>query len=217
MTTPPATDQAARPDLNMVWVIGLNRTGTTSLAHALYLLGLPNLHYPDAEHMLRADYSVLDGWRGGSDLSVAGHYRELDLAFPGSRFVLSTRDENDWLRSVTKHFERVPVATDAGASGAMRRKVYGAPRPTESQFRAAWARHHSEVRAYFAGRDDLIEMDVANGDGWEALCPFVGLDVPAVPFPNTNRADGRDAHGSLEAVEMHRDAAMRLRGKQPAA
>ena len=43
------------------------------------------------------------------------------------------------------------------------------------------------VRAYFAGRpDDLLVLDVVGGEGWEKLCPFLGLEPPAEAFPHFN-------------------------------
>ena len=56
------------------------------------------------------------------------------------------------------------------------------------KFSAAYHRHHADVRRYFADRpDDLLEMNIIEGDGWEKLCPFLGLPTPAVPFPHLNR------------------------------
>ena len=44
--------------------------------------------------------------------------------------------------------------------------------------------HERRVRAHFAGRpDDLLVMDITAGDGWEQVCPFLGLPVPDAPFP----------------------------------
>ena len=34
--------------------------------------------------------------------------------------------------------------------------------------------------------DDLFVLDVRGGEGWEKLCPFLGLNVPDVPFPHAN-------------------------------
>lgn len=52
---------------------------------------------------------------------------------------------------------------------------------------AAYHRHHADVRRYFAGRPhSLLEMNLVEGDGWETLCPFLGLPAPAVPFPHLN-------------------------------
>ena len=41
--------------------------------------------------------------------------------------------------------------------------------------------------AHFAGRpDDLLVLDVVGGEGWERLCPFLGLAPPDEPFPHFN-------------------------------
>ena len=29
-------------------------------------------------------------------------------------------------------------------------------------------------------------MNICDGDGWEVLCPFLGKDIPNVPFPKLN-------------------------------
>jgi len=45
--------------------------------------------------------------------------------------------------------------------------------------------HYDNALRYFADRpDDLLVMDIPGGDGWDALCPFLGADVPDVPFPH---------------------------------
>jgi hypothetical protein len=47
----------------------------------------------------------------------------------------------------------------------------------------AFCRHNQEVRATIAsGR--LLVMDIA--DGWEPLCGFLDVPVPAEPFPRVN-------------------------------
>ena len=55
--------------------------------------------------------------------------------------------------------------------------------PTFEQLRDV----HAEVRRYFSNRpDDLLELNIAGGQGWEALCPFLGLAAPDQPFPRLN-------------------------------
>jgi len=196
------------PHQGMVWGIGLNRTGTSSLAHALFALGYPNLHYPNARRMLAEDWSIFDGWRGGSDLPVAGMYQTLDRAFPGSKFVLTVRDMDDWLRSIVRHFEGVPRSMDRDVSATFRERVYGRARPTPDLFAAAYERHKGEVVRSFVDRPgDLLVMDITAGDGWERLCPFLGLAIPERPFPNANRADKQDTGGVPEAIRWHRAVA----------
>jgi hypothetical protein len=45
--------------------------------------------------------------------------------------------------------------------------------------------HRANVISYFKDRPgDLLVMDVCGGEGWEKLCPFLGLAIPNVPFPH---------------------------------
>jgi hypothetical protein len=40
------------------------------------------------------------------------------------------------------------------------------------------------VREHFADRPgDLLVLDITAGEGWDRLCPFLGLPEPGVPFP----------------------------------
>ena len=62
--------------------------------------------------------------------------------------------------------------------------------PDELKMTSAYLRHHSEVRHYFRDRaHDLLEVDFAQGDGWEKICAFLNLPVPTEPFPHLNKAN----------------------------
>ena len=46
---------------------------------------------------------------------------------------------------------------------------------------------YHEINTYFKNRpNDLLVMNICEGDGWEMLCPFLGTDIPDVPFPKLN-------------------------------
>lgn len=174
-------------EIPRVFVIGLSRTGTSSLNEALQLLGSAHTHNPDPEPFFEGDFSLFESYNSGSDISVAAFYRELDEAYPGSKFVLTLRDAEAWLRSVVIHFTTLPKNSTMGRRGELRERVYGSAWPTPEQFLESYKRHITEVAAYFRGREeDLLVMDVTKGDGWEKLCPFIGRQIPNVPFPFTN-------------------------------
>jgi hypothetical protein len=111
-------------------------------------------------------------------------YRELAAAFPGSRFVLTTRDPDAWLRSwrnMVKTQRRSPERDER--IGAL----FGLPFPdvSDTELLERVARHNREVLDYFADRpDDLLVVDWANGDSWPELCSFLGIKEPEVPFPH---------------------------------
>ena len=189
----------------MVWVIGLNRTGTTSVAAALHVLGYPNLHHPDPVAMQRGDWTVFKGWRGGSDLPVAAWYRRLDDLFPGSKFVLTTRDPDLWLKSVAGHIERIPKADDLSPAAWARKSLYGSLRPSRAQLADAFARHEEDVRRHFEGREnDLLLADFTAGAGWAPLCRFLSVPEPVATFPKMNTADGKVEGVVEEMLARHR-------------
>jgi hypothetical protein len=174
-----------------VFGLGLSKTGTHSLNKALTILGIPSIHYPDPADMLAGRFDkALEGYKAATDITVAAFYRELDAAYPGSRFVLTLRDMPEWLESVGDHRKRRDGRPEepGDPKAEVRRRLYGAATFEERTYAAAYERHAAEVRAYFAERPGtLLEMNICAGDGWEALCPFLGLKVPPEPFPDLNK------------------------------
>jgi hypothetical protein len=166
-----------------VWGIGLARTGTTTLCEVFRQLGyervLHNPHFPALE---TAD--------AAADNECALFYRYLDYRFPGSKFILTTRALQDWLRSINFVLDTYPVRCRTENIAIFRRMtLYGTVSFDESKMTATYLRHHSEVRHYFRDRAcDLLEVDFARGDGWGTICAFLELPVPNHPFPHLNKA-----------------------------
>jgi hypothetical protein len=113
-------------------------------------------------------------------------YRSLDRDYPGSKFVLSLRAPESWIRSVRRHF--------GSQSTPMRQWIYGAgcPAGNEALYLRRFEAHNREVLDYFRDRpDDLVTMNLAEGDGWEKLCVFLGKETPDIAFPHLNRGGVR--------------------------
>lgn len=66
----------------------------------------------------------------------------------------------------------------------------------------AYKRHHDDVRRYFRKRpSDLLEINIIEGEGWEKLCPFLGLPIPDMSFPRSNtRSDWIRSQGRSPAM-----------------
>lgn len=172
-----------------VFCVGFQKTGTTSLQYALSLLGYrvagimdANVHETPAA--LHAEcLRFLPQFDAFADNPWPLYFREFDAMFPDAKFILTTRDPDRWYASACEHF---------GAGGSrMRQWIYGAASPGGN--RAAYidrlTRHAAEVRAHFANRPgDFMEFDVAQGDGWDKLCGFLGKPVPRRAFPRLNTA-----------------------------
>jgi len=166
-----------------VFGIGLSRTGTKSLVLALRTLGYRAVHWPQTlDKIAEVD--------AAADITVAHRYRFLDAIFPGSKFVLTTRDRDDWLCSIEAHYESLDEAHQPRTLDQLESEfeVYGSWEFEEMRFLQAIAKHEAEVWDYFHDNghaDQLLEFDVR--DGWEPLCAFLGHDVPDEPSPWANR------------------------------
>ncbi|MEL6237260.1 MAG: sulfotransferase family protein [Pseudomonadota bacterium] len=182
-----------------VFCIGFQKTGTSSVRDALASVGyrvtgvfgrdvdLAELRATFVERGLKiaAQYDAVE------DMPWPLMYRELDAAFPGSKFILTIRDTDRWYASISGHFGDNP--------NHMQQLTYGddapAPLSHEARYRQVYDQHNEAVRAYFADRpDDLLEIWLERGHGWSELGPFLGLeDVPTGPFVHTNSSSQRNS------------------------
>ena len=181
-----------------VFGIGFHRTGTSSLRAALQRLGYRvcgavGTRDPDiADRVREIAFPLLDRFDAFGDNPWPILFRELDERCPGSRFVLTTRPTDEWLRSVTRYF--------GARTTPMREWIYGAGSPlgNESRYRERYERHHAEVLEHFRDRPgDLLVLRVTAGEGWRELCDFLGRDDPGSVFPHVEPSarDARAASG----------------------
>lgn len=186
----------SRSELPIVFGVGLNKTGTSSLGVACELLGYRPLHHETSRlksapltELVRE--TVAKGERPFSRLPelrkfnaffdmrcVERYFPAFDEAYPGAKFILHTRDLEPWLNSRQKHVER------AVARGSKTWTIVD---------RAAWrdeyVQHHARVHEYFKDRpEDLLVIDIVKDPGWQPLCSFLGLPQPTREFPFENAA-----------------------------
>jgi hypothetical protein len=191
------------PKKPKVFGLGLSRTGTRSLTAALHLLGWDTIHYPTdrgaLEALMRGDvrFPHLERYDGMTDITVSPYYEDLDRAYPGSKFVLTVRDEETWLKSCQNHWHNRPAfqegegdehATHMEIRRFLRAAVYASYEFEPERFRRAYRRHVEDVQRYFVDRpEDLLVLRIAGGEGFEKLAPFLGVPVPSQPFPHKGK------------------------------
>jgi hypothetical protein len=111
-------------------------------------------------------------------------FKDVDEAFPDSRFILTYRDPARWYRSAAR-FHR-------GRHSPMIDLIYGQENfeiaDNEALVRTRFNAHNQSVRDHFKDRpNDLLCWDLEAEPCWEKLCEFLGLSVPRSSFPHGKR------------------------------
>lgn len=185
-----------------VFCVGFPKTGTTSLASALRRLGFRAVHGDgsDTAHggdegrsliamIERGDFNLptLEIYDAFTDNPYFTIWRPLAERFPDARFILTLRNENEWISSCIRYYRGRRIRP-------MRAWTFGDAADPSSSAKAAgrwlsrYRDHNAAVQAHFAlepGR--LLILDLFAGDGWNRLCPFLELPIPNQRFPHANR------------------------------
>jgi len=175
-----------------IFGIGLSKTGTTSLANALELLGYRTKDYIGVTKYVQGDVccidlDTIDKNNALTDTPIPSFYRELDVRYPGSKFILTVRDRASWARSCKKQFTQRLAEIQNDAHKRLFIDLYGTDVFDEAKFVGGYESFVKGVLEYFANRpNDLLVMDITGGEGWEELCRFLGRPMPDVPFPKAN-------------------------------
>ena len=196
---------------------GFGRTGTKSLKLALEQLGFTPCH-----HMLevRPTPGQLDFWcdiAGGKpvdwravfadfeaacDWPSCNYWREMAAAFPEAKVIHTRRPPEQWWGSFSKTImetllNRMPsedpdtLRMRKMVDTIINQNVFGGRIDNKEVALAAFAQREADVVAAIAPERLLI---LEPTDGWEKLCPFLGVAIPETSYPFTNTtADFRAA------------------------
>ncbi len=185
------------PKMNKVIGVGFHKTGTTSLSTALSILGFNNLR---GIHFLRQQWGqtkcmqLLQDKEYGPYLDILEYYdsvednpwylmyKEIDDRYPDSKYILTIRDEQDWLSSC-KHFF-------SDRQKHIHKIIYGVNRfpGNEAIYLARYRQHNQDVIKYFSKRkEQLLILDIKKGNCWKKLSEFLNKPVLDLPFPHLNQ------------------------------
>ncbi len=175
-----------------VFGIGFQKTGTTTLGVIFDKLDYKIAGYHEFRHLAHRTDLTMEELKARV-LELAGEvdavkdtpwpifYKELDAAFPGSKFIHVTRDRNAWIKSAVNDFAEHP--------NAIHRLIYGSdfPKGNEIAWQERYDAHNAEVEAYFAGRpEDYLSLRLEDGVSFEKICPFLGEPLVATGTPQAN-------------------------------
>ena len=133
-----------------IFGVGLSKTGQTSLAEAMRLLGYSTIQYPyDLRAIRKRDCSL--------DITVSMRYKELDKKFPGSKFILTTRDFDSWIKSMRNHYRRFPASRRHKRTLVFRQRFWGTIHFNTYTMTRRYYEHQADVYHYFKDRKkDLL-------------------------------------------------------------
>lgn len=181
-----------------VFCLGFQKTGTSSLGLALEKLGYRVTGYYPFRDLAQKDdltwielrqraLKIAQDFDAAQDTPWPLLYRDLDRAFPGSRFILVIRDREAWIQSAVKDFGHFP--------NAIHNLIYDCPCPVghEDAWLARYDRHNSEVQDYFANRpDDFLSLHLNAGEvNWTSICRFLNEPDPGIAWPHANTRNAK--------------------------
>jgi hypothetical protein len=190
-----------KPIVNRVFGIGLSKTGTSSLNAAFELLGYQSWHWSSA-HAARTIWKemnedqhspTLERYDALCDLPIPILYKQLDHAYPGSKFILTLRNEETWLASIERHFSGVNRWYSNWDSDPFSHRIHkitwGRKDFEPEQFLQRYRAHNAAVLEYFRWRpESLLTLRIDKGEGWQKICSFLGRPTPQLPFPHENKS-----------------------------
>ncbi|MFL0799202.1 MAG: sulfotransferase family protein [Agarilytica sp.] len=169
--------------MSKIFIVGLPRTGTTSVCAALLRHGFLVAHtaYTDAAF----DQADVVG-----DTPVFHEFERLDTRYPGAKFIYLARNEALWLPSIktlltkinrkggsdNNPFHPVFVRCFREVFGVFDASVDFEECLVDSYLSARYAQHHNRVLEYFKGRpQDLLSIEVSQAGSFTQLLRFLDI------------------------------------------
>jgi len=175
--------------MNKLFIIGLPRTGTTSVSTALLEYDLKVAHTA----FTKRTFELADVF---SDTPCYCDYPQLDKLFPNSKFVYLDRAIELWVPSIRMLLTKMQknLSSDGHFNPIMKRcfnTTFELPNTgdplTTDHLTHCYQQHQLKVSGYFSGRNDLLSIDVSQPDGLKKLLGFIDVSMKTdSEFPHLN-------------------------------
>jgi hypothetical protein len=182
---------------------GLGRTGTKSMQTALAMLGFGPCHHmvevfqhPESMQLWidagegRPDWeAIFNGYNSTVDYPSAAYWRELTSYYPDAKVLHTVRDPDQWFDSVHATILAPDGLSRRGGDDVRAQFFASVLRrlPSQPDDRAVMTDHfRRHTQAVMAAIPPQRLLVFRMGEGWERLCRFLGVPVPAEPYPSEN-------------------------------
>jgi len=165
---------------NKIFIIGLPRTGTTSICVALLNLGYKVAHTAYTSKCMETAEVI-------ADTPVFCDYQMLDKQYPKAKFIYLERQFELWLPSIRQLLKRMHkniVRVDGGFNPILKRcfKEIFSPFELDSfeqdEFLLqCYKKHQQAIKQYFAHRkEDILTINVSDSEAYARMCDFLALN-----------------------------------------
>lgn len=160
-----------------VFQIGFNKTGTSSLCAFLNDNGIKSVHYDDGaladdiwknylnnKPLISKKYNKHIGFFDMENINATPPIyiaqtllQELDMQYPGSKFILNTRNKQAWIKSRCAHM----MNTGISYQKQIAQKYNMSDAAVIEKWSQEWDEHHKYVITYFQDRpNDLLVFNI---------------------------------------------------------
>ena len=174
--------------MNKIFIIGLPRTGTTSVSVALLEYGFKVAHTAYTKRAFELADVI-------SDAPCFSDYEQLDKLFPNSKFIYLDRALENWVPSMQMLLQKMLPELDqkAGYLNPVLKRSFNksfalstTSNPLDKQhLETCYRDHHQAVAIYFANRSDFLTIDVSQQGSLKMLLKF--LNTPNQEADNFSR------------------------------
>ncbi len=176
--------------MNKLFIIGLPRTGTTSISVALLEYGFKVAHTAYTKRAFELADVI-------SDAPCFCDYKQLDILFPGSKFVYLDRPPEYWVPSMQMLLKKMLTNLDqkAGSFNPVLKRCFNqtfallttADPLNKQHLETCYLKHQLEIFNYFSAREDFLKIDVSRSESLKTLLDFINISaVGAGEFPRLN-------------------------------
>ena len=198
-----------------IFVIGKNKTGTTSMMVLFEELGYIVGDQATAESLIRdyanGDYRRLLEYCDSAEVfqdapfSWPDTYRHLYEKYPDAKYILTERDTAEqWFNSLVSYHQKIvgcagrPTVKDlkeckyrwSGFLWEAQQAVYGATEETlydELLYTGNYKNHCESIKTFFSNKENFLAINLANEKAADRLAGFLDIDPETFVIPHVNK------------------------------
>ncbi len=188
---------------NKIFIIGLPRTGTTSICTALLALGFRVAHTAYTDKCMQTADVI-------ADTPIFCDYQQLAKQYPQAKFIYLTRNLTLWLPSIRQLLQRMHkniVRNDGGFNPILKRCYQSTFSPFTLENIAnddflihCYQRHQQKIKNFFAkSPHSLLTIDISHTDSYEQMLTFLQLQPRILPIQQFQQFKKMNIGGKITA------------------